>query len=26
VLDTLAADMPKYPALSEARRLWERTE
>ena len=23
VLDTLAADMPKYPALSEARRLWE---
>ena len=24
VLDTLAADMPKYPALSEARRLWER--
>lgn len=26
VLDTLAADMPKYPALSEARRLWETTE
>ncbi len=26
VLDTLAADMPKYPALSEARRIWERTE
>ena len=25
VLDTLAADMPKYPALSEARRIWERT-
>ncbi len=24
-LDTLAADMPKYPALSEARRLWEKT-
>ncbi len=23
VLDTLAADMPKYPALSEARRIWE---
>lgn len=26
VLDTLAADMPKYPALAEARRIWERTE
>jgi hypothetical protein len=26
VLDTLAADMPKYPALSEARRIWESTE
>lgn len=25
VLDTLAADMPKYPALSEARRIWEST-
>ncbi len=24
-LDTLAADMPKYPALSEARRIWEST-
>ena len=23
VLGTLAADMPKYPALSEARRIWE---
>lgn len=23
VLDTLAADMPKYPALAEARRIWE---
>jgi aminoglycoside phosphotransferase (APT) family kinase protein len=23
VLDTLAADMPKYPALAEARRHWE---
>jgi hypothetical protein len=22
-LDTLAADMPKYPALAEARQLWE---
>lgn len=25
VLDTLAADMPKYPALSAARRIWEST-
>ncbi|KPF87799.1 phosphotransferase family protein [Novosphingobium sp. AAP93] len=25
VLDTLAADMPKYPALNEARRIWEST-
>ncbi|GEN99448.1 hypothetical protein NSE01_12810 [Novosphingobium sediminis] len=25
VLDTLAADMPKYPALAEARRIWEST-
>ena len=25
VLDTLAADMPKYPALAQARALWERT-
>lgn len=24
-LDTLTADMPKYPALAEARRLWEST-
>ncbi len=24
-LDTLAADMPKYPALAKARELWERT-
>jgi hypothetical protein len=24
-LDTLASDMPKYPALGQARRLWERT-
>ena len=24
-LDTLAADMPKYPALGQARALWERT-
>lgn len=25
VLDTLAADMPKYPALQQARTLWEST-
>jgi hypothetical protein len=24
VLNTLAADMPKYPALGEARRIWEK--